>query len=52
MVITAIMMSNIRGILNMSIQIDMVLLVMKGMQTTSHMCLPFLLDEIGGPLAC
>jgi hypothetical protein len=42
----------IRGILNMSIQIGMVLLVIKRMRTTSQRCLHFLLDEIGGPLAC
>jgi hypothetical protein len=36
----------------MSIPISMILFVMKRMQATSHRCLPFLLDEIGGPLAC
>jgi hypothetical protein len=52
MIITTIMMSNTRNILNMSIKIGMVLFVILRMRATSHRSLPFLLVEIGGPLAC
>jgi hypothetical protein len=47
MIITFIMMSNIRNSLDMSIKISMVLL-----RTTSHRSLPFLLVEIGSSMAC
>jgi hypothetical protein len=51
MIIITIMMSNTRSIINMSIKISMILFVMKRVRATSHRCLPFLLDEIRGPLA-
>jgi hypothetical protein len=46
------MMSNVKGILNMDIQISMILFTMRRMRATSHRSLPFLLDEIGSSLAC
>jgi hypothetical protein len=50
-IITNIMMSIIRNILNMRIKISMVLLFMKRMRATSHTRLPFLLCEVEGLLA-
>jgi hypothetical protein len=45
------MMSIMRHIFNMRIQISMVLLFMKRMQATNHRCLPLLLCEVEDLLA-